>query len=92
MWKKVLGYFLIVMAMLTTVVGIYTNFNKSPYCEWLAGKYDSSNEYYVNKYIEEFKIPSGSCYSRFTPVKIMTYFMMFGYGVYLLKGKEENIK
>lgn len=91
MWKKIIGYFLIVLFSLTIVMGLYITFNKSPYCEWLAGKYDSSNPYYADKYVEEFIYPSGQCYNRFLGKSWFTNLITLGVGMYLVGWKSFKI-
>lgn len=71
------------------VVGFYTTFNKSPYCEWLAEQYNNPYHDYTNEYIEEFKNPSGECYNRFIKKRLSTNLISLGIGMYLIgKGKK----
>lgn len=87
-WKKLLGSLMIITSSFIIFVGLTTSFNKSPYCEWLAEKRDSSNEYYVNKYIEEFKYPSGQCYNRFLKKRLLSNLIVLSFGIYLVSGKK----
>lgn len=85
MWKKILGYFLITYSLFIMAVGLYTTFNKSPYCEWLAQQYDNPYHDYTEQYVEEFKIPSGSCYNHFMKRRLLTTLISLGLGMWLVQ-------
>jgi len=91
MWKKIIGYILIIISVLIIVAGISSRFYKTPYCERVIANYEQSPASYEYEYIEEFKNPSGSCYNHFTALKLVSNLIVFGFGVYLIGEPKKKI-
>jgi len=91
MWKKIIGYILIITSVLFIVVGISSRFYKTPYCERLIADYRNNPVGYEYTYINEVKNPGGQCYNHFTAIKLMSNLIVLGCGIYLASNHKTKI-